>query len=233
MIRWKYITLNGIKTYYRIYDDGKVFNEKRHKFLKLRVNNTGYMIVHIRITKLGLNAYIQVHRLVATAFIPNPDNLPQVNHKDGDKTNNNVSNLEWVSAQENTIHAYRTGLAKIRHGEESGNSSYTDEQIENLCKLMCTEKHTIAELTSLTGVRYSTITKIRNREIWTHISKKYPITQTIGRFIKLHQFVDGFLVCRVSTTNVVDMLMKDGLTATEARNLVQNRRKYLKSKHLI
>lgn len=51
-----------------------------------------------------------VHRLIATAFIPNPKGLPQVNHKDGCKTNNDISNLEWVTNQENRDHAVATGL---------------------------------------------------------------------------------------------------------------------------
>ena len=54
----------------------------------------------------------KVHRLVAEAFIPNPDHLPQINHKDGNRANNQVSNLEWCTAKANTIHSWKKGLAK-------------------------------------------------------------------------------------------------------------------------
>ncbi|MFP7199698.1 NUMOD4 motif-containing HNH endonuclease [Lysinibacillus halotolerans] len=62
--------------------------------------------------KSGENKIYLVHRLVAEAFIPNPDALPQVNHIDGNPSNNNVDNLEWVTCKENAIHAYQNGLMK-------------------------------------------------------------------------------------------------------------------------
>lgn len=66
-----------------------------------------------------------VHRLVAAAFIPNPHSKPEVNHKDGDKTNNHVDNLEWVTRSENEVHAYRVGLKEQGNGVRSLGSKYT------------------------------------------------------------------------------------------------------------
>ena len=63
-------------------------------------------------TESGKQTSYYVHRLVAEAFIPNPDDKPQVNHKDGNPSNNNVENLEWVTSKENVAHAYEIGLIK-------------------------------------------------------------------------------------------------------------------------
>lgn len=76
----------------------------------------------------GKKKYASIHRLVAEAFIPNPEGKKQVNHIDGNKQNNNVSNLEWVTPSENIIHSYNTGL-NTHYGEKSPRSKLTHEQV--------------------------------------------------------------------------------------------------------
>ena len=94
--------------YYFINSEGQVFN--RHKQLKTYINNSGYEC--IKLTKLSVNKHRLVHRLVAEAFLSNPLLKPEVNHKDGDKRNNSVTNLQWVTSSENKQHARLTGLSK-------------------------------------------------------------------------------------------------------------------------
>lgn len=91
---------------YAIFEDGTAHSGKLDVWLGSRTNPNGYQIVTMDGKQLS------VHRLVALHFIPNPYNHPQVNHKDGDKANNHVSNLEWCSAEFNAQHALATGLRK-------------------------------------------------------------------------------------------------------------------------
>jgi hypothetical protein len=81
------------------------------KVLKPSLSKSGYLLVNFSVDNIQSNQ--NVHRLVARAFIPNESNKPQVNHKDGNKLNNHVDNLEWVTASENAKHAY--GVLKVFH----------------------------------------------------------------------------------------------------------------------
>ena len=88
---------------YIIYSNGIIWSIKRNKFLKASIQkNTGY-------TRIGVDKKTyRIHRLVAQAFIPNPNNFPEVNHKDKNKANNHIDNLEWCTHRENIEHSYGT-----------------------------------------------------------------------------------------------------------------------------
>jgi len=107
-----------------IYNGGSY--KTKVKFLKPKLcNHYGYLTFNLN------GKFKKQHRLVAEAFIPNPENKPQVNHIDSDKTNNTIDNLEWVTASENTIHAYKNKLIKNNpyKGIDNNGSKFTKEDI--------------------------------------------------------------------------------------------------------
>ena len=104
----------GFEGIYKISNFGDIKSLPRKrvkgKILNPAKNNRGYL--RVGLCKDGRVRYESVHRLVAETFISTPQNLPAVNHIDGNKLNNNVENLEWVTKGQNQIHAYRIGLRK-------------------------------------------------------------------------------------------------------------------------
>jgi hypothetical protein len=96
---------------YQISDHGQVKSHKRGKerILKPSLTGSGYPAVLIYLPNKKTKCQ-KIHKLVALAFIPNPENKPQVNHKDGNKSNNHIDNLEWATAKENLQHGWNTGL---------------------------------------------------------------------------------------------------------------------------
>lgn len=118
---------------YIIDEDGNVFNTITKKYLKGSIGEHNYK--YYRLSKGNKKKMFYAHRLVAEAFIPNPDNLPVVNHIDGNKANNNVSNLEWVSYSENVVHAHKNNLIQGRRQQEYYKEDLLDERWEKIMDL--------------------------------------------------------------------------------------------------
>lgn len=144
---------------YEITRDGQVVNKTNGRVLKPQPNGKGYLRVSIS-KKLQF-----VHRLVAEKYIPNPDNLPQVNHKDGNKLNNNVENLEWVSNSENRKHAVDTGLHPS--GERCSYAKLTEKDVKYIREHH--KEKMIKEWAEEYGVSRSTISDVIHYRTWKNI----------------------------------------------------------------
>lgn len=153
-------------------EDGQVFS-LRGKRYKAYNNEFGYCIVNIKDPVDGKWRTRRVHRLVAEAFLPNPEGKPEVNHKDGDKSNNCVSNLEWATSKENKDHGWANGLYTAR-GELHVDSVLTDKQVHEICRLLEEGARNI-DLARAFGVHKDTISRIRIGDNWKHISSLYNI----------------------------------------------------------
>lgn len=113
-IKWKDSHIYGEQ--YQVSNTGLVRNKFTGHVLAAAQDKKGYL--KVRLSLHDKKVSVRVHRMVAIAFIPNPENLPQVNHKDGNKKNNHVSNLEWASNYDNMQHAICNGL--INRSENAG-----------------------------------------------------------------------------------------------------------------
>lgn len=157
--------ISGFEQLYKIISDGQVFSIRNKKMLTPRLNGRGYL--HVTLCNKGIDKNVYLHRLVGLAFIPNLDNKSEINHKDGNKLNNNYSNLEWFTRSENQLHSFRTGLHS-HQGERSTQSKLNEKQvleIRNLSSLGL-KRITLSKIYSVNPV---TISDIVHRKTWTHI----------------------------------------------------------------
>lgn len=112
--------LNNLSNYL-IFNDGKIYSKLKNKFLKETVSKDGYSVVHLTFDD-DTKKVVQVHRLIAKAFIPNPNNLPQVNHKDENKQNNSIENLEWCTSKYNANFGTRNKRISLKTKNNSKQS---------------------------------------------------------------------------------------------------------------
>lgn len=135
---------------YKLFSDGEILGKDGRPMVP-QLDSKGYLRIRLRygdVDKYGAHTY-KVHRLVAENFIPNPKNLQQVNHKDGDKTNNDVSNLEWCTNAENAAHARATGLGD--------NTSEAMNKLGGQIRTAIESGYVIKEIAELNNINVNTI----------------------------------------------------------------------------
>ena len=128
---WKGLIYGGkdYSEWIEISNLGRVRNPKTRTIRKQNLLKTGYYFVSFSMGSREKKKTFRVHKGLAETFIPNPENKPQVNHIDGNKQNNNLENLEWVTNRENVKHAYEVGLTDPTSWNRRRNAKLTDEQV--------------------------------------------------------------------------------------------------------
>lgn len=179
---WK--PVEGYEQYYEVSTWGRVralaiyikndgnFAGGFHKHFKVRNQQTNkYGYKTIKLCKYGKCQRYTVHRLVAKAFIPTDNYENQINHIDGNKTNNNITNLEWVTPAENMKHAWDTGLINSDHtvGSKHANAKLTEAQVIEMRELYATGNYKRKELCDKYNIKLSTFKDIVSRRSWQHV----------------------------------------------------------------
>ena len=163
------LNIKNLRKEYTIDTDGVVFNVTDGKALK------GTSISkQNRYVKIHLDKFYRLHRLVAEHFIPNPNpqKYTQVNHIDGNRYNNAVSNLEWCAPSHNVLHAFNTQLKKPQVGETNGQSKLTETQVRQVWALRNSDltARQIRDRLKL-NVSISVVKLIRQSKSWTYLTR--------------------------------------------------------------
>lgn len=162
---WKDIP--GYNGQYKVSNLGRVksLKGKVENILKPYLNKDGYGVLGLFSMPMVQKKHY-IHRVVAESFIPNAHNKKEVNHKSGDKMDNRVVNLEWVTKAENLKHAHRTGLINIK-GEGHGRSKLTKQNIAEI-RSRLKNGSTQSSLAKEFGVKQPLISKIKLGILWSH-----------------------------------------------------------------
>jgi hypothetical protein len=165
---WKEIP--GTDGYYHVSNNGRImstrnFFKERGVIILKQYLSRNYLFVALNGCSLKKKQYY-THRLVATAFISNPENKTQVNHKDGNKENNCVENLEWCTPYENTRHSNENGLVNIT-GENNTSCKLTSLQVLEIFNSNVSSK----KICLLYNTTAANVRKIRNGLIWNDVTR--------------------------------------------------------------
>jgi len=153
-----YKAINGLGGRYSVDEDGSVFSH-----ISGRKLTPGLLRGYPSVKLAGKNR--TVHRLVAEAFLPDFPDKPQVNHIDGDKLNNHISNLEMSTASENLLHAFKTGLKVSVKGENHTNSKLSSEDV-TIIKSLLLKREMVTSIARKFRISHSIISDIKAGKRW-------------------------------------------------------------------
>ena len=191
---------------YRIYNTGRIYSEHSKKFLKRFDDNSGYLQVTLFSGNNKGRRTIKVHILVAKAFIPNPYNLPEVNHIKCNKYDNRVSNLEWVSKPDNMVHA-----SKYSYKNRESLSPLNKDKVR-LIPLLLKYGFSIKLIASLYKVGHVTIRNIIQGKTWKHLNLKFPKSEFNRGIIE----VDKLIYEKLKTLNVDNTVLNSRVKMLES-----------------
>lgn len=154
---------------YVVFEDGTIISKMKGTSMSSHDNGRGYLILNLRIG--GKSRIKGVHRVVAEAFIPNPDNLSDVDHIDGDMRNNHVSNLRWLTHGDNIKHCYSLNNRSAT-GENNARCDTTEETVLEICRMLQNGER-VCNIRDKVGVPYSRISSIKSRKNWISVSKDF------------------------------------------------------------